>query len=84
MKCASARMTLCREGYWGPVQESVNDMFASAYAHFKAWCKRKKISCSQPLFTEKLEPWLKQASLLVLLLCDSTIRKECPKTFRWK
>ena len=49
---------LCNEGAFGDATSPLKDRLVTAYKDFKTWCREEKINCSQPLFTEKLAPWL--------------------------
>lgn len=51
------RMTLVEEEHFGSAAESVQQRLDTAYNAFSSFCKSRKISCSQPPFTEKMVPW---------------------------
>ena len=51
----SPRMLLAQASYFADYQtESLQDILNVAYGRFRAFCRERKISCSQPPFTVKL------------------------------
>ena len=49
------RMLLAQASYFADYQtESLQDILDVAYRRFRAFCRERKISCSQPPFTVKL------------------------------
>ena len=53
-----ARMTLIECGHFGDVGMSLQGRLDAAYRGFREFCKIRKIQCSQPPFTVKMDPWL--------------------------
>ena len=56
------RIMLVNEGLFGEVAATLKDLLRAAYADFRSWCRGAKISCSQPMFTPGLVPWMRAVS----------------------
>ena len=55
-------------GIFGAVNLSVQQRLDMAYRRFRGFCTSRKIRCSQPPFTEKMDTWTKLGRVLLLLV----------------
>ena len=51
------RKMMCDDGVYG--DGTLGEKLDRAYEDFRAFCRAKRISCSQPPFTPKLVLWMK-------------------------
>ena len=52
------RNLLIEAGYFGTDDVAIAIKLKRAHTVFKQWCAANRIECSQPVFTEKMEPGL--------------------------